>query len=311
MKMLVLALASSLLLAACSGGGGGSGAPAGPRNPTDFDPSAKPANPAAQTYVQGALLTLNESTKYVPGDEAIFSSVISHGTVKDVSAWEQQNAVGQLELPGQDFASRIRANCTLNPAKATQTGQPGENQSVTSTGSLSSSGANCGYLINQSFNNVANYGKASVNNSTGDVSIPVTITNNQKESRQVTDSGIMNYSNVVAIEKNIHFSIPLTATINQHNGVQKTQGTGYGKGTFKVKFANGHVIEGPVYSLMSLTSETGRDSKMDMRIRFDGKSPEGDFYVVIVMTNSSVKAAVNGQEVSPNDVVLFLSLAGF
>lgn len=298
MKLYALALVSVLFLAACSDSEGGKGI-----GPEDFNPQAKPANPAPPAYVQKTLQTLKDSKKFHPEDAAVFSAVIDGNDVNEIDHWEQQEALGKLDPVAQNLVGRIRQNCAVTGARKTKTGENKPNSTVVEQLSLSSEGPNCNYLINKTVHSTLKLGSLNKDDKTQSYSFSATVTRSTRESRELRDQAVQSLTNLqsVAHDMTLNGSMQLV-----HNG--KTEegheiSTFSGAGQMKIVLAEGDVISGPSTAWAKATSRSSgqgeRTGDFDVRAKFEGKSSAGDIHMVILKNKEGVRAYVNGEEVDP------------
>lgn len=309
MRNQILALGCLFVLAACSGGGSGGGNGGGGLNPADFDLKAKPGNPAPSAYVNGAMATLKQSEQYIPEDAAFFSAIIDGEDVKYVydGSAERNEAISKLHPVGTNFVNEIKANCQLNPARKTEQGQPKEGATVTKNLSLSSRGTNCGLLVEKSIENRTTYQSVKMNEREQTASIVALVSSTNKESREIKSSDVVGYSNVVSTSSSMNMTGTFKMNITRDSQTMDVQAAG--TGSMKFKFANGHEIQGPVYTLVNMKSSSApggtndrNSTTMEMRYKFVGTSPQGDVVIVMVMTNEGIQASLNGEPIDPNSV---------
>ncbi|KYG63894.1 hypothetical protein AZI86_13840 [Bdellovibrio bacteriovorus] len=264
--------------------------------PVSFQPTEKPTRPVSPALLQQVFGNLKSASAYIPDDAAYFSSVIVGDTARDIyyGGYDQSRAMQKLTPEGRAFVKTLLKNCRLNPAKKTESGRAQPGGSVRMNLTLSSSGANCGYVLNKSvqksrnFSNVSGDGKAS----RWSESVSTTI----EDHRELRDPDIQGLSQIISL----HFINKVTGMVGY-----KASNLGFeinanlkGSGKAEVQFANGMKLSGPVHS-----ETTTVDGKTTVKVRFLGSTPQGDILILVIRDDVNVlKVYVNG-EVAPPEIL--------
>lgn len=304
MKLSILALLSVLFLAACSDSGSGGGGGAKPVSPEDFNPKVTPPNPASKQYVQDMFSSLRLAKKIHPEDAAIFSSILEDGEVKAVDQVMRDEAFRKLSSEGLDLLPRIYSKCRLNPAQKNQTG--GGTSTITDRTSISSDGSNCNYIVQNSREQVTQFSPESEDKNTGWVTATATLRGASKSLRQLRDPTAQNFTRLVSTSSDEAVTGNVTFRFNNKTHEHITEAQGSGTGTLAFNFTEGESVTGPIYAwtlVKSGMNAQGESIKsVDMRMKFDGKSPKGDIVIIILATENGTLAYLNGEEVDPDSL---------
>lgn len=301
MKIILLALCSVLFLAACSESGSSGGKKG--VGPDDFNPQVKPSNPAPQAYILQTFAAIDDAKRYHPEDAAIFSSIIENNEIKQVDYYTQQNAINKLDSAGRDLVTRIRQNCFLNPAQKSKSGTP--EKSIEKL-SLSSSGANCNFIISRNIDVTITQSQPVLDKKSGWVSGTSSANGTEMEVRELRDANVQNYTKLVAISNQMTTSAQMNFRVNQNSAEQNIDLTTSGEGSMKITLLGGEVLQGPVTIWEKITSQRTQygESKTDwdLRYKFEGKSPKGSVHLVLLSNKEGSRAFINGEEISAGSV---------
>jgi hypothetical protein len=291
MKKHLLAFGAVLALAGCSSDSGGN------KN-INLDPMAKPSNPASKEYVADVIRSLQNSKTVIPDDEAIFSTVLDGDDVKYVTPSEQAEAGKKLDINGRQFAEDIKKNCSLKGAKKTESGgSVAKGATITSKSTLSSSGANCGWLIDQSTSNSTYYNDISGDQFGNSGRVSATMTREQRNRREIRDPKVVAKSGLQLMDMLLTMDMNMNAVMA--SGKQSMTMNGRIGGSVKLKLANGDEISGPIVGTMDVNSDSfDSRGKTNATIRFNGTSRGGDIWFTIVMKNGQQELYLNGEKIN-------------
>ncbi|KYG64761.1 hypothetical protein AZI86_11175 [Bdellovibrio bacteriovorus] len=290
MKKQVLALVGCvLLLSACS-------------ESSDKTPKinimAKPANPASNSYVADVFRTVNESSAYVPSEDAIYDKKIQNNTeVTDLKGSEQQReALNKLNSTGRQFVDKVKSTCTVNNPTVSNSGELKSGSTIVAKMSSSTTGKNCALELSTDvsasvfFNEVSTRGSQLSDINRAAATLTLTATNR----RFLRDERIIAASNLKELAINV--SASAYGSIDGNKKVASANASL--DGDIKLVLANGEVISGPINGIFGLSANGENSAKVEMTVLFKGSSPKGDIWLGMQFRDQKAEIYLNGQKIS-------------
>lgn len=263
--------------------------------PISFQPTEKPARPVSPALLQQVFSNLKSASAFIPDDAAYFSSIIVGETSREIyyGSHDQTRAMQKLTPEGRAFVKSLLRNCRLNPAKKIESGRAQPGGSVRMNLTLSSSGANCGYVLNKSVQKSRVFTAVSPDSQGSASRWSESVSTTIEDHREVRDADIQDLSQITSL----HFTNKVTGTVGYRASKLgfEINANLKGSGKAEVTFANGMKLTGPVNS-----ETTTDDGKTTVKVRFLGSTPHGEILILVIRDDVNVlKVYVNGEAAPP------------
>lgn len=300
-KKVIASLGSVLFLSACSPIGQGAflisqlNKGKSSDNTPRINVMAKPANPASNSYVAEVFQAVNDSSAYIPSENAIFEKSIQNGTnVNKISASDKREALDKLNSTGRQFVDKVKSTCTVNDPQISTSGEMKSGSTIVGKTSSSTTGKNCVLEMNTDvtasvyLNEMTGSGLENIERVTATLSAKVNYSRLLRDERIIAASNLKEIA--ISLNANAYGAVDAPKKVVNANANLE--------GDVKLVLANGEVISGPIKGLFNVSANGENSAKVEMAFLFQGSSPKGDIWLGVKFSDQKAEIYLNGQKIS-------------